>query len=125
MRKPWIGVDLDGTLVPGNHDPSTWNMFEVKDPIDVMVKKIHAVLARGVQVKIFTARVGGLYSANLNERFQAERVRAVIEAWSQEHFGFVLEVIAHKDMDMLELWDDRARQVVFNTGKHVGEYFGG
>lgn len=124
MLKRWVGVDLDGTLVPGDDDPSTWNIYEVKPPIQAMVDKVNAVLALGIKVKIFTARVAGLRSDNHSVRRQAKQIVEIIQAWSVGVFGHPLEVTAEKDMDMIEYWDDRARQVVWNTGEIVGEHVG-
>jgi hypothetical protein len=42
-----------------------------------------------------------------------------IEAWCVEHIGVVLPVTNVKDFGMIELWDDRAVQVVPNTGQRV------
>jgi len=42
-----------------------------------------------------------------------------IEKWLKKHGLGGLEITSCKDFDMVELWDDRAIQVVFNTGKPV------
>ncbi len=119
QRKPWVGVDLDGTMTMGAVDPADWNFYKIGAPIDAMIRKVKALLATGTKVKIFTARVAGLYSDNINEQIQAKQVRAIIVDWSEDIFGAPLEVTAHKDFDMIEYWDDRARGVVFNKGVFV------
>ena len=49
----WIGVDLDGTLAKyGIWDGS------IGEPIPLMVERVKIWIALGVEVKIFTARVG-------------------------------------------------------------------
>ncbi len=42
-----------------------------------------------------------------------------IQAWCLEHVGEVLPVTPAKDYDMVELWDDRAVQVIPNTGERA------
>jgi hypothetical protein len=77
-------------------------------------------LAEGRDVRIFTARVAPL----LDERhplFEAAIVaEAAIHAWCIEHIGQALPVICTKDLAMIELWDDRCRQVELNTGRLIG-----
>ena len=41
--------------------------------------------------------------------------------WCQAHLGRVLPVTCVKDFGMVELWDDRAVQVVPNDGRRVDE----
>lgn len=108
-RMGWIGVDLDGTLA--KYDG--WVGPEhIGEPIKAMTGRIHLWLALGRDVRIFTARV----SVEGEER---ERVVAAIEAWCREHIGIVLPITNVKDFGMVELWDDRAVQVVPNTGERA------
>lgn len=100
----WIGVDLDGTLA----EYHGWSgVSNIGKPIEPMVQRIKAWLAAGRKVKIFTARVASSDNSI---------ARKFIEEWCQEVFGVVLPVTCQKDMSMIELWDDRAIQVIFNTG---------
>ncbi len=106
----WIGVDLDGTLA---HHERWLHELYIGHPIPPMVERVRAWLARGWTVKILTARVGtnpGLRTLPL------EVVRAAIADWTEEHIGTRLEVTSEKDYAMVELWDDRAIQVIPNTG---------
>jgi hypothetical protein len=106
----WIGVDLDGTLA--RHERWVDELY-IGDPIMPMVDRVRAWLSRGWTVKIVTARVGsnpGLRKLPLGV------VRDEIADWTEEHIGTRLEVTAEKDYAMVELWDDRAVQVVPNTG---------
>ena len=118
----WIGVDLDGTLAKYQG----WNNGEIGEPIPLMVERVKKWIADGVEVKIFTARVGfgGGYSAESgrsdDERF-ADEQRKSIEKWCEKHIGAVLPVTATKDFRMIELWDDRAIQVIPNTGIPIQE----
>lgn len=108
----WIGVDLDGTLAEYDH----WRGVEhIGKPIGPMVERVNRWLAAGREVKIFTARVGG------RDLEDAEAARCHIEDWCGQVFGQRLEVVCCKDFNMVELWDDRAVQVVPNTGHSVTE----
>lgn len=103
----WIGVDLDGTLA--YYDG--WKGHEhIGDPIPEMVNKVKEKLAHGKDIRIFTAR--------------AERKLAFlyINKWLREKAGLPeLPVTCVKDMECEEIWDDRAKQVIKNTGKFLEE----
>lgn len=104
----WIGVDLDGTLA---HYDKWRGEHHIGKPIAPMVERVKQWRAEGREVRIFTARVwdGG-------DGRDVSEVREVIERWCQEHIGEVLPVTNTKDYGMIELWDDRAVQVVPNIG---------
>jgi hypothetical protein len=125
----WIGVDLDGTLA--HYDEWVgWNVFGA--PITPMVARVRAWLAAGVTVKIVTARVGlPLHDFNgvpyvrgtknhvcrvTGENFSDLDMVKMIQGWTMEYIGARLPVQCYKDVDMAELWDDRAVQVVPNQG---------
>lgn len=105
----WIAVDLDGTLA--EYDGWT-GPGDIGKPVPAMLARVKAWLAEGMTVKIFTARVWE------NPHIPENHVvaREAIEKWCTKHIGFALEVTNVKDYDMIELWDDRARQVLPNTG---------
>lgn len=107
--KPWIGVDLDGTLAHYEHYTGP---ADIGAPIPAMVERVKKWLAEGKEVRIFTARVWAGKSKN-----DAEEARRAIEAWTKEHLGRVLPITSEKDFGMVELYDDRCRQVETNTGK--------
>lgn len=116
----WIGVDLDGTLAEYNG----WNGGEIGRPIPLMVERIKKWLAEGVTVKIMTARVslrGGysLESQRSADSQFADEQTVLIKAWCLKHIGAELEVTYCKDFAMIELWDDRAIQIIANTGKRA------
>jgi hypothetical protein len=100
----WYGVDLDGTLAHYEHWVSTNHIGE---PIPIMVTRVKTWLAQGRRVKIFTARAC------------SPEAIPFIHEWCLTHIGQVLEVTNIKDYGMIELWDDRAVQVVPNTGLRV------
>ena len=100
----WIGVDLDGTL-------AVYDKWEgigvIGEPIPLMRQRVINWLAEGKDVRIMTARASTEY---------AEEEILAIRKWCLEHLGQELEVTCIKDRYMEELWDDRAVQVVPNTG---------
>lgn len=111
----WIAVDLDGTLAFYDE----WRGVEhIGAPIGPMVERVKKWLAEGKEVRIFTARV---YSTFLAGADPAESLKVVtpIQAWCHEHLGRVLPITCVKDYGMIELWDDRAVQVVCNLGQPI------
>jgi hypothetical protein len=100
-NKGWIGVDLDGTLA--RYDG--WISEEhIGDPIPAMAERVRQWLSEGREVRIFTARVSH------------DRPAHFIQDWTETHFGVRLHVTNVKDFAMVELWDDRAVQIIPNTG---------
>jgi len=110
----WIGVDLDGTLAKydGWKGPT-----HVGEPIKLMVDRVKTWIDNGVDVRIVTARVSQ-QALELNKVYRHE-VESVIARWCILHIGRVLTVTSEKDLNMIELWDDRAVQVIPNTGLRV------
>ena len=101
----WIGVDLDGTLC----ETETWQGFEhIGKPVPLMLKRVKIWLEMGYKVKIVPARAA-----------EPEQAIPPIKAWLSKQGLPDLEVTNAKDMDMIELWDDRCVQVIPNTGKPV------
>jgi hypothetical protein len=108
----WTGVDLDATLAMYDG----WKGEEhIGEPIPAMVDKVKALLDQGKKVKIMTARV----CPDGNKDIEA--IRKLIQDWCKEHIGQVLPITHEKDHQMEELWDDRVRQVIKNTGKFIDE----
>ena len=99
--QPWIGVDLDGTLA----EATPWKgMSHIGPPVPLMLRRVRLWLEKGARVKIVTARAG-----------DPEGLKAT-QAWLKANGLPDLEVTDRKDFGMIELWDDRAIQVVQNTG---------
>lgn len=110
-KKPWIGVDLDGTLA--HYDE--WRGIEhIGAPIPAMVDRVKGWLREGKEVRIFTARV-----AEETEINGIHYARQYIQNWCREHIGAALPITNKKDFGMVELWDDRAVQVETNTGRQA------
>jgi hypothetical protein len=125
----WIGVDLDGTLAKIPNNAGWWPPDMIGDPVPAMVARVKRWLAEGKEVRIFTARVdGGIGSSLYNcppevaELYQnVAYVKACIEEWCLQHIGQVLPITNVKDCGMVELWDDRAVQVMPNKGITIAE----
>ena len=109
---PWIGVDFDGTLVVHESGQDLNNIGAVIEP---MLNRIKDWLAQGITVKIFTARA--------SHKPFIEPLQDYLETIGLPR----LEVTNVKDFRMVQLWDDRAVQVVPNEGipfKHPYESIG-
>ena len=105
----WIGVDLDGTLAEYHEWEGPENIGK---PIPLMVDRVKCWIEVGQPVRIMTARV---HPKNPN----GVESRVAIRKWCMEVFGTDIPVTHEKDYAMIELWDDRAIQVIPNTGKRV------
>jgi hypothetical protein len=119
--KGWIGVDLDGTLAHWGR----WVAFDdIGEPIEPMVDRVRDMIAEGFDVRIFTARVHtvGLRWCPVRSRhYTPEDAVAAVQQWCLRHIGCMVPVTCVKDGEMIELWDDRAIQVVSNTGRTIYE----
>ena len=111
----WIGVDLDGTLA--QYDG--WKGEDhIGPPIPSMVSRVRKWVEDGRDVRIFTARVTENLTGN-KSRKTPDEMRHIIRGWCKHHIGFTLPITNVKDYQMIELWDDRAVQVIPNTGKRA------
>lgn len=100
----WIGVDLDGTLA----EYTQWKGIDhIGRPVPLMLKRVQTWVDAGYQVKVMTAR------ASVPEGAKP------VQDWLKKQGLPELEVTNQKDFEMLELWDDRAIQVVANSGRPV------
>lgn len=103
-QQGWIGVDLDGTLA----EYTGWLGIEhVGKPIPLMKRRVLEWIAAGYTIKIMTARAS------------EEGGTLPVQKWLAKNGLPPLEVTNEKDFQMIELWDDRAIQVVANTGRPV------
>ena len=102
--KPFIGVDLDGTLAFHKEWTIPTGVDDIGEPIPAMVERVKLWLEEGKTVKIFTARAHN------------PAAEGPIKAWCLKHIGTELEVTNIKTPDMIEIWDDRAVSIVRNTG---------
>jgi len=108
----WIGVDLDGTL-------AEYLNFQGHENIGAPVEEMKARVLRwhraGIKVKIFTARVSDKDPADVAQ------AKFYIKKWLEDNGFPAFEITCIKDYYMTELYDDRAVQVEFNTGKLLGQ----
>lgn len=101
---PWIGVDLDGTLVRF----TGWRGFEhVGRPVPAMLQRVKEWLEQGYRVKIVTARAA-----------HPEGIPP-IRKWLKKRGLEQVEVTNTIDGDLIELWDDRGVQILTNKGRPV------
>lgn len=110
-QREWIGVDLDGTLA---HYEGFQGHDLIGPPIQEMKDRVMRWHRADIKVKIFTARVGGYDKAEI------ARAKHFIEKWLAENGFPPFEITCMKDYYMTELYDDRAVQVEFNTGRLLG-----
>ena len=109
MESEYIGVDLDGTLAYYDE----WKGEEhIGAPIPAMVNRVQQWIREGKAVKIFTARAA------------SKTAIPYIKKWLQDIGLPDLDITNEKDQRMIELYDDRARQVEQNTGRLVTEAVG-
>lgn len=121
MSNGWIGVDLDGTLA--YYESGQWP--EIGAPIPLMQARVKKWIAEGKDVRIVTARADGgqaaLDAGHPNPATDREHHVAEIQKWLVKHIGKALPVTCMKDYNMIELWDDRAVQVIPNTGRTIAD----
>lgn len=97
----WIGVDLDGTLAKSiNSDGAS-----IGEPVPLMVEKVGEWLSRGREVRIFTARASDPVQV------------ASIRNWLKQHGIGGCGITDRKDLEMIELYDDKARRVIQDEGR--------
>ncbi len=112
----WVGVDLDGTLAIQDHTQA-YDPIRIGDPVPAMVARVKNWLAAGVEVRVFTARVGRQHQPTDEPELLLNRIHQAIATWCQAHIGITLPITCQKDYYMFELWDDRAVTVERNTGR--------
>ena len=114
LKDGWIGVDFDGCLAAyaGWQGPTV-----LGSPLLPMVDRVKQWLKDGREVRIMTARVSPRAPEGGNNDVAISRTE--IEKWCVKHIGRKLVVTNEKDYNMIELWDDRAIQVEFNTGRQL------
>jgi hypothetical protein len=119
----WIAVDLDGTFAE-YHGWTKWNEFG--PPIPKMVERVRGWLAEGRDVRIFTARVPlddteEHTCRHTGEKWNGVMMKYAIAEYTERHVGRRLRSQCYKDLNCIEIWDDRAVGVVANTGDTLVE----
>ena len=100
----WIGVDLDCTLA--YYEEKDMRNFIIGEPIPKMLARVRKWQAQGMTVKLVTAR------AEFPDQVE------LIKKWLKKH-DLDMEITNKKDFGMIQLWDDRAVQVIPNTGERA------
>lgn len=138
--KGWYGFDLDGTLA--KYDK--WEGIDhIGEPVKPMVDLIKRMHAEGKVVKILTTRVAPKEKPEIKPNpylenhltigssddmpwavhAEAWTAREFIQDWCYRVLGFVPEIVYQKDHLMLELYDDRVKQVTPNKGLLVEDLY--
>lgn len=112
-RTPWVGVDLDGTWVVHH---GAVDFLNVGEPVPAITRQVKRYLKFGIEVRVFTARVGPPPPGVHLSRPPVEVIRSAIQDWTEAIVGQRLKVTNEKDFDMVLLLDDRAVRIVANTG---------
>lgn len=102
--KPWIGVDLDGTLA---YWDSTSSIEQIGEAVPSMLALVKKMINNNMRVKIFTARAHDPEQLGL------------IREWLKANGLPELEITNIKDYYMQRLYDDRCIQVERNTGRLI------
>ena len=103
-----LACDLDGTLALKQHP---FNPYTVGEPVPTMLQRVKDEIAKGRRVVLFTARAAS----------QDPGMHRTIREWLTKHGLDGMKITNQKTPDITELLDDRAKQVVPDTGKIVGE----
>lgn len=99
--------DLDGTLAIYKG----WKgERHIGEPIPAMIQIVKEKLAAGYVCEVFTARM-----SDPDPKCRQEVAQAVSQ-WTLKHIGVALNTTCTKDFSVVEIYDDRAKQVIFNTG---------
>jgi len=98
----WIAVDLDGTLAQYDERRGVeW----IGPLIEPMLLRVQQWLQSDIEVRIFTARAG------------EQSLLPALHDWLAQAGLGQLTVTNQKDLDLLQIWDDRAVQVETNTAE--------
>ena len=104
IRKGWIAVDFDGTLVARSSQAEG-----IGEPIMPMLERVWQWLEEGRDVRLFTARA---YPPP-----GSEHKLKPLRAWMREWLGKELPITCTKDPEMCALFDDVAVSVGQDTGE--------
>lgn len=128
----WYGFDLDGTLAKYDKWEGIDHIGELIVPMVKLIKQMHD---EGKTVKILTARVSPRPVPDTKPNPYMEgnwciqepdvqtwalkdvwTAKEFIQEWCYRNLEFIPEITHEKDHLMLELYDDRVKQVIPNTG---------
>jgi hypothetical protein len=120
QHKDVHAVDFDGTVAVYDH----WRgAGHLGSPVAEMVRKIKAWRKAGEEVFIFTARVNP-GDDSFEEGMNATMSYLSIAAWSKKNIGEILPITHEKSKRFTRIHDDRADEIIPNTGVSVTELMG-
>jgi hypothetical protein len=123
QREVWA-VDLDKTAALYQEgDIDKYGHAHIGGPIAEMITRIKDALASGIEVFIFTARVSP-NDDSFEQWLEATQSYEVILNWCRQHLGVDLPITNLKLRCFTRIIDDKADQVVPNTGVSVGDLLG-
>lgn len=118
-NKTVIAVDFDGTLAEYHGFKGADQLGE---PIPDMVERVKQAIALGAEVYIFTARVNPSDSS-YQQSLDATQSYMLIAEWCIRNIGQLLPITHEKSRSFTEMWDDRSKQVLPNTGVFLEDLF--
>jgi hypothetical protein len=120
-HKKRLAVDIDMTLAQYEEgDIDKYGAGFIGAPIPEMVEKVKQELAKGTEVWIWTARVNS--GDNSVERgVSVVKSYIAIANFCTKVFGQILPITHEKMSEFTDFWDDKARQVIPNTGLFLEE----
>lgn len=149
--KGWYGFDLDGTLAKYDKWEGIDHIGEPVKPMVDLIKRMHdegkvvKILTARVAPRADAETRPNPYFCKLPEEFRLDVAHAFGEGarfwcqsryhevewdakmfivdWCVNHLGFIPEITHEKDHLMLELYDDRVKQVVPNEGLLVEDLY--
>ncbi len=80
-----------------------------------MIWRVKRWIARGIEVRIVTARVNPLD----HEESDIRNANSCLHLWCLMHVGSILPIQSCKSSGMIEFWDDKAVRVEPNTGRRL------
>lgn len=121
----YILVDMDGTMFKYT-EWTKWNEFG--EPIPLMIDRVKRWLAEGKDVRVFTARCPLPHEEDKEhvcrksgEKWTGVQMKYAIALHCEKHVGQRLRSQCYKDLNAIEIWDDRAVGVEANTGRTLAD----
>lgn len=113
--KAWWGFDVDKTIAV-DHGGTRGGV--IGEPIKPLIRRMKYYLRTGRKVAIVTARV---HPSEPDAAEQYATVRSFLKRNFTPAEGDAIDIRSDKDRHMIELFDDRAAQVIPNKGILVRE----
>jgi hypothetical protein len=110
-NKAWWGFDIDKTTFVDEGGGTRGGMIGA--PIMPMIRRIKHFLRTGRKVNIVTARV---HWSEPDHVAQMNTVRQALNAVFGKNLANRIDIRSDKDRHMIDLYDDRAKQVIPNKG---------